>query len=64
MLAPAEVMRDVFAKLASGGRRELGFEKRGDRDWKAWQTRLRAALAERVVVEAESTHEVVAEFVG
>ncbi|MBI5535010.1 MAG: prolyl oligopeptidase family serine peptidase [Deltaproteobacteria bacterium] len=61
---PAVVMRDLFAKLASGGRRELGFDNKGEKDWKSWQTRLRAALAERMVLQSEPSHEVVAEFVG
>jgi dienelactone hydrolase len=61
---PAEVMREVFGKLAAGGRRTLGFENFEGGECTSWQRRLRSALAERMRLDSEPRHEVFAEFVG
>jgi dienelactone hydrolase len=57
-------MRDYFAALARGGRRELSFERVRPTDWAAWQTELRAALRKLLAVDAYEPHEVSGEVLA
>ena len=61
---PSQSMRDYFAALARGGRRELSFERVRPGDWRAWQTQLREALRELLAVDAYEPHPVQAEVVA
>ena len=61
---PSHAMRDYFAALTRGGRRELSFDRVRPTDWAAWQTELRAALRELLAVDAHEPHEVVAEVLA
>jgi dienelactone hydrolase len=60
---PSDAMRDYFAALARGGRRELGFARVRPSDWREWQTQLRTALRELLAVDSYEPHEVRAEVV-
>lgn len=61
---PAESMRQYFACLAAGGRRELSFEKVKPQDVTRWQQELRAALTDLLSLEVPDPQPVYAEILS